>query len=527
MVLIPSNSLESYRAVLDYLADCGATQSPQQPPGTLKFLEDHKSLHRLYESMSAVAAATPGTSEEEWNPLSQRPHAPLPPSVSVDDLGSEVIILKEAVEAFTTLSHEMMHVALWEPFFTGQWRPQSRRDFVAFSLMAEGFCFFYTDILISSTVRVRLPDGEFALERQSPGNVRFHPVRAFEAVGIREPAEILDIYLEGFAGKTTKLWQPRGGSAYAASLAAQAFHFYQGSLGYLADMHRALGAWGGLSEFYQRFCQIPKLPSLWDEDLEMYPHPHPVRTEDVKAYFEGFFSRGLKALEQRSEAELLRVRWRRMLQMRAYYGLQIRWLLEEGLWVGLNAGKGKSTQTKDLYKIKSYVATYLEDLRSLLVQLARDPHTSPLPALSVLDARYERQVRSFFRKQDLWVGHRWLIAPKRAGGLISMAGSTTSGAKAGGQSTAKTIHYLLEELTLALGSCRSKTVRTEIFGSIHRLSLLGSVMSRKGGKEVDLKAEKSLRRVLAEPSVLPLWSVPLASFDPLHNRYRELVFSYQ
>jgi hypothetical protein len=474
--------------------------------------------------MSAVAPATPGALDEEWNPLSQRPHAPLPPSVSADDLGSEVIILKEAVEAFTTLSHEIMHVALWEPFFTGRWRPQNSQDFVTFSLMAEGFCFFYTDILISSTVRVRLPDGEFALERQSPGNPRFHPMRAFEAAGIREPGEILGIYLEGFGGHTTKLWQPRGKNAYGASLAAQAFQFYQGSLGYLVDMHRALKAWGGLSEFYQQFCQIPKLPSLLDPSQDA----RPPRREDFKAYFQGFLSTDLKALEQRPEVDGLRVRWRRMLQMRAYYGLQVRWLLEEGHWTSPKIPKIKSPVLKDLSKIKTSVTSYLEDLRTLLVQLAERglPGVSAA-ALESVDSRYEKEVRSFFGRNELWVGHRWLIAPKRAGGLISLTGTATSRAKMRGQSAAKTIDYLLEELTLALGNTRSKSTRAQIYRQINRLSLLGPGAGKTGFGDGEVKVVRALEKVLAAPVVLPHWSVPLASFDPLHNRYRELVFSYQ
>jgi len=212
-------ALGTYRGVLDFLAMSGRSRPPRpSAPAELPFLQNVPGLKNLFLSMSGVAPAVPDTSEEEWNPISQRPHSAIPP-VILDGLGSEIIALKTAVDEFTILSHEMMHVALWEPFFAGLWRPHNRQTFRQFSLMAEGFCYFFSDIVVSGAIRVRLPDGEFALERQTPSNVRFHPVRAFQSLGIVDHHEILDIYLEGFRGQPSRLWQPRGKSHFAASLA--------------------------------------------------------------------------------------------------------------------------------------------------------------------------------------------------------------------------------------------------------------------------------------------------------------------
>jgi hypothetical protein len=464
--------------------------------------------------MCAAAPATPDTSDEEWNPLSQRPHTPLPPPVQ-DELGAEVTALKEAVDAFTTLTHEMMHVALWEPFFTGFWQPRGRSAFREFSLMAEGFCFFYSDIVVSGAVRVRLPDGEFALERRTPSNALFHPARAFRALGIEDHAAILDIYLEGFNGQPTALWQPRGGNNFAAKLAAQAYDFYAGSLRYLDEAHAALTAFGGLSDFHRRFCAIPGLPSLLDEALAKA-----AGGSDRKAYFEGFFQHGLPRLASLTSAEATRVRWRRMLQMRAYYALQVRWLMQEGLVVA-------RTWTAPLERrLVQHVDRYLDGLRDLLLQLARRASQSPEAALAQLDAAYDEQVRTPCQAHDAWAGHRWLIAPRRAGGLVNVLAATPAKGRAAKVHLLQTVTFLVDELTQRLRDGKTVEARSEILAQLQRVAGLGAT-GGLGKASATTTAARQLRSELARPDLLPIWSVPLASFDPAGNRYRELAFSYQ
>lgn len=196
-----------------------------RPGKALPFLSRLPGIENLYRTMAAVAPTRPGDPAEEWNPLSQRPHAPVPPPVS-SELGAEITARKEAVDAFTTLCHEMLHVALWEPFFGGLWRPRSKGEFTEFALRGEGYCFFFSDIVLTRAVRVKLADGEYALERQTPSSATFAPVRAFQALGIEDPARILDVYLDAFNGQKTKLWQKKGRSDHAAALAARTYDFY-------------------------------------------------------------------------------------------------------------------------------------------------------------------------------------------------------------------------------------------------------------------------------------------------------------
>lgn len=518
-----AEALESYAAVLEFLGDGGRPTRPHaetvSSDPALLFMEQCTGLSQLYESMCAVAPAVPGASDEEWNPLSQRPHAPLPPVIPGDELGSELTSLKEAVDAFTTLSHEMMHVALWEPFFSGRWKPQNRGIFVEFSLLAEGFCFFFTDILVSGTVRVRLPDGEFALERQSPSNARFHPVRAFQALGIDDPSRILDIYLEGFRGQKTALWQPRGTSDVAASLAAQAYHFYSGSLGYLSELYRGLSAFGGISEFYRRFCLIPGLPSIQGEFISIN-----TLRGDFKPYFEGFYNSGMQSWGAMTAYEVQRVRWRRRLQMRAYYGLQVRWLLQE------NHLAAAMVLPKERRRLLAAMEVYLDGLRALLLTLASRIDWFPDAELTKLDTEYDRQVRTFLIDRNVWVGHRWLIAPRRAGGCISLKAFGVQGSKPVSKGAiiglVETVGFLVDELNQRLGGCKKKSDKIEILAQIQRLAALGAAVG-SGSQNKLRQTFRSLVEELAQPHLLEIWSLPLGAFSPVDNRFRELVFSYQ
>jgi hypothetical protein len=498
-------ALTSYENMLRHLAEGTA-------PAALPLIQQAPGVARLFQTMSAVAPAVPGAGDEEWNPLSQRPHAPLPPTVG-DELGAEVTALKEAVDAFTTLIHEMMHVALWEPFFVGKWKPRQVADFREFSLRAEGFCFFYSDVVVSNAVRVRLADGEFALERQTPSNARFHPVRAFHAVGIRDHDEILSIYLEGFSGGRTKLWQPRGKAAFAASLAAQVYDFYVGSQGYLNGAYKALATFGTFAEFRRRFCAIPGLPGFLSEAAAEVP-------SGFTGYFERFFHEGLARLAALEPDETERIRWRRMLQMRAYYALQVRWALRAGLVVAQRFTDSRRA------RILEAVDAYLAELRSLLLRLARGEEDALRDALATCDAKYEEAVRRPLLAHEAWVGQRWLIAPRRAGGLVNVFDASAARGRPAKVELLQTVAFFVDELSRRVQSSKTVETRVAALAALQRISALGATGGTGSATQTRKVAEK-LRRELRKAHLLSIWSVPLAAFDPAHNAYRELLFSYQ
>src|SRR5581483_2900238 len=79
MTLHPTGpaAIESYVDVLTYLTSGGNGGRSELP-----FIRNVRGVESLFRTMSAVGAATPGASDEEWNPLSQRPHSPAPPRPS-------------------------------------------------------------------------------------------------------------------------------------------------------------------------------------------------------------------------------------------------------------------------------------------------------------------------------------------------------------------------------------------------------------------------------------------------------------
>ena len=509
-------ALDSYAKILELLTKDGDLGGPR-PTADLLFVRNVQGLGSLFQTMSAVGAAKSGAGDEEWNPLSQRPHSPLVPTVPLA-LGAEIATLKAAVDVFTTLAHEMMHVALWEPFFTGRWRPRRRASFHEFSLLAEGFCFFFSDIIVTGEVRVRLPDGEFAMDRQASINAHFHPVQAFNALGIKNHDEVLDIYLEGFRGGQTRLWQPRGTSSFVAALAAQVYEFYADSLQPLEDLHVALGAFGGLSEFYRRFCAIPGLPTfLREADAPLIPEGGGA---DLKDFFTAFYRHGLTGLQALAPGDVEAIRWRRMLQMRAYYALQVRWLVSKKLVVarGLSAPLTK--------KLLTHLDAYLKGLESLLKSLAKQHNASPLDALRALDAAYEAQVRSEFTARAAWVGQRWMILPRRAGGHISVFAPAPARDRDAKIRLLQIVACLVDELTRRVRDSTTVEERSELLASMQKVAALGA-SGGNGNAAATRLSWRRLQRELGSPRLLDLWSVPMASFDPVHNEYRELVFSYQ
>jgi len=506
-------ALDSYAKVLDFLTKDGHHRGPR-PTSELRFVRNVQGVGRLFQTMSAVGPAKSGAGDEEWNPLSQRPHSPLLPTVPLA-LGAEIATLKVAIDVFTTLAHEMMHVALWEPFFTGRWRPRRRASFREFSLLAEGYCFFFSDIIVTGAVRVRLPDGEFAMDRQASINAHFHPARAFDALGLRSHEEILDIYLEGFRGGQTRLWQPRSTSSFVAALASQVYEFYEDSLQPLEDLHEALGAFGGLTEFYRRFCAIPGLPTFLSEsEGQILPDA------DLKDFFTGFFRCGLQNLHSMAPVGVESIRWRRMLQMRAYYALQVRWLLRQELVVP-HALSAPLTQ-----RLVSRVDAYLKGLQSLLKRLAQQHDASPLEELGDLDAAYEAQVRAEFTARASWVGQRWMIIPRRAGGHISVSGPGPAKDHDAKVRLLQIVAFLIDELTRRVRQSKTVAERSLLLSTIQRVAALGAAGGQGNAKATRL-AWQRLRGELASPRLLEIWSVPMAGFDPVGNKYRELVFSYQ
>jgi hypothetical protein len=80
------------------------------------------------------------------------------------------------------------------------------------------------------------------------------------------------------------------------------------------------------------------------------------------------------------------------------------------------------------------------------------------------------------------------------------------------------VAFVVDELAWRLRASRTIEERTATLQLLERLAALGAAGPKAAGR---------LRRELLRPTLRALWSVPLASFDPAANRFRELAFSYQ
>ena len=168
-------------------------------------------LFNLFESFSGAAIYDYHSRvEKEWNPFSQRPYFTKHSALKDKSIFTHLEKAKNAISIlFIESAHEATHVLLWEPLFTGKCKNLTRQQFTDASLVFEGFCFWYADIIVTQTMRSRLPDGELAHARSAVSLANFHPFRAFKAIGINDHEKILDIYMQSFAGGITELYENR------------------------------------------------------------------------------------------------------------------------------------------------------------------------------------------------------------------------------------------------------------------------------------------------------------------------------
>ena len=174
-----------------------------------------------------------------------------------------------------------------------------------------------------------------------------------------------------------------------------------------------------------------------------------------------------------------------MLQIRAYFALQVRWFLVEERII---AKRWPSAISR---RVLGHVESYLSLIETLLTELGRSPSKSPLRKLAAIDLSYEDNVRRIFIDHDVWVGHRWLIVPKRAGGLISVFENSNSHGKAAKIMLLQTVAFVVDELTRQMKASQTVESRTEILAEIERVAAIGAAC-----KADNTKLLKALERKL-------------------------------
>jgi hypothetical protein len=462
-------------------------------------------LSNLLDSFSSLLVQK-SQFNEEWNPFSQRPvtHA-----VNVDN-PTKLENSIQAVNLFIEASHEATHILLWEPFFAGTCRPGNPKELIFASLIFEAYCFWYADIIVTRNLRTRLPDGEFARVRSAISQPDFHPYRAFKAINIVEPSEILNIYFHAFMGGDSPLYRHRQ-LPYVEDLLRRFINFYVTASQPVNALFKILDHVGIFEEFYGRFCRLSGIPSLLpDSLLKMDIMANPI------SYCHSIRKNGYKHIEHLSPKTISQVRMRRFIQMRAYYAYSLLYALKANL---VFSRKNKSFNGAEL---KRNLAQYIDVLETAIQALCKGGNLKKIEQICRHnDQVYSRRVKKAFSQSDLWMNQRLCVTPylntRSAGfGIVRGTVSPSERIKLGEHLLNRYCPDKIDE------AAKGKTLSSRRLGQ-----KIGTFM--KANSTVGVSQEKwksAFNALLLDEQILELWSVRLGSIDPEENQFRDPLFVY-
>jgi hypothetical protein len=472
-------------------------------------------LFELVESLSAAAVNEVDASKRpvvcEWNPFYQRVYLLSAEELRDDPLTRHLDRAADTIDRFIDVSHQASHVLLLEPLFVGRATAPTAEQFVTTSLVCEGYCFWYADIVVTRRLRVRLADGELVRARSSFSQPLFHPYRAFQAVGLEDEAKILDVYLRAFAGEKSALFYKKH-----LPLVHELFHrfarFYFGSQKGVRDLKRELDRQDVFGEFRRRFCLVPGLPSLLPESiLKIDVH------EDPHAFCLAVARSGLAWIGSLAPAVLQRVRARRVVQSRAYAAYSLRAVLRDGTFTVAGPGAGKRPQPRrDL--LLSCLEEYLSRLEAAIVALARGAPLRQVESLrEEADAFYTAQILARLRRTPLWVSERKMVLPymKLPFGVVREPSRLSRRDRA-----------VLTRHVLKLASrVYLEAPNPPADGLRQMAALLDAAAAPGDAGRHDAAWARAYNALLCAPRLIDTWSVRLDAIDPAENRFRELRFS--
>ena len=466
----------------------------------------------------AVAIHREGPGQvEEWNPLFQRLWQRRPidrNSVKVGDFE----VITETLREFLLESHEANHILLLEPFFTGRSRFRKKSDFIKSFFTFEGYCFWHMDILATPELARRVPDANLFYSLLSVSQVHFHPHRAFRAIGMKDSVEILRVYMSAFQGDPTRI-SYKHPDIFVRSLFRRVYGFYAVGGDHLDRLWKRLKAIGIFDEFYERFCEIPNLPSLLPEKLlEMDAFKVP------ESYCVEIHSKGMKSVDRLSTGEIERVRLRRYFQTRAYSALSLRHAVDQGLLFSRSRTSGSPAE------LRSALERYLDGLALALAKLAAGATTRELLAIArKLDRAYTADVRDRAEREDLWMSNRHLIYPDLLKGADFPFGVTD---RHSAEKNYRGLVRAADAVTQSMMPQRAAFLparldRRELPWDNDSLKLNGLLTRARPTATERERIRKLFNRIVVAPGILEQWSVPLAAVDPEKNQFREVAFRYE
>lgn len=478
-------------------------------------------LAQSFEATSVLEDSSDKKRIEEWNPLSQRPvHIKKP--LRLEALGRDFDRVSSVFSEFINLAHELMHVLLWEPLFCGKLRP-SKNQFVDLSLAFEGCCFWYADILLTPRLRLRYPDGEWIGARRSISQPNFHPYRAFHAMGLKDEDKIRNIYIDAFCGYRTRLLN--SANIYTLNLSQRIYSFYGRSAWEVTKMYDVLRDIGFFSDYYERFCKIENLPSIFPKAI-LQTSP----SKDVHGYCHLVFSQGLDHIHKLSPEKIEGVRIRRSAQMRAYYATTLLWIIKNNLIQ--NQKGGMSGQAR--HKLCKHLEKYLYFLEQALHALANTtPKEEIYETIRFADDFYSKNILTHFAYYKTWVNQRVTIS-NRFSKNQSAFGSGVNVEKWKTEDVDDLIKWLLlnplsKLLKAPRGAQKSSSILvSQAYSLVFDLSNQTSDISKKTSDVAKRKKiNNRLKKLLSNEVILREWSVKLGDIHPGRNKFREPIFIYE
>lgn len=461
--------------------------------------------------------------EEEWNPFSQR-QLILNVIPAKNGFALPFQTLEDSLRSLLLSVHEALHIALWEPFFTGRLRVADKETFKSASLCFEACCFWYADLIATPRLRRKFPDNELTFERKAISETYFHPSRAFAALGITEPDRILEVYMAAFCGRGTPLSQPK--EIFSFNLAQRIYQFHFAAKAPLHGLYAQLRRAGTFSEFRERFCAVDCVPSLFPDELSASLGSDLDSSGLPFRYCRGVFERGLPFIESLPKRELARVRLRRYIQSRAYFAFVLRKVLKDENFVSLRgAHHGVGTT------LLSSTDSYLQKLESALRALcANKTFRGVVEQIDGADRFFSNQVVRKARSQELWVARRTSILPRHARAhLTGLLKTEALSPRRRKQEATRLRKYFARALYRGKPGFDPATVSR--FARILP-DLLSSSVERPASKRVgsspltEKEFIETYNAIAAHPEVIPEWGAPLYGIDPERNQFRDLLFVY-
>lgn len=452
-------------------------------------------LEPLFDSLVSASQTPKKVKErlvEDWNPMAQRIllSDEAPPAASAFE--RDFSLVATYAQTFVEWGHEAIHILAMEPWLCGRREIGTEQEFVAWNLASEGLAFWYADIVITRTIRRMIPEAEFVYSRQSVSNTSFHPEQAFRRLGLHDADQILPLYIAAFLGAETPLASQ--GHPFSTVLSQRLRDFYTGTSATLESLHAVLETFRVFDDFYPRFCAVPGLPSLFDEEVLD-------ATWAIDDYHVRLGTELLPGLRELPAARIQRVCARRHVQTRAYYGWFLQRALEER-WVFGNA----ELRTHDvLASVRAYVDGLEQILRTAVV--AGDP-SEVRRQLAQLDAFYTVEVKQPLERGEAHVKYRYRLYPYFAptGGIMGLADQRSNLAA----------DEMLEVVRFVMARCAWDE---SLIARLHHFT-----------RVLETDAADQLRAAyndfMTHPLALVTWSVRLDELDPARNQFREFVFEY-